>query len=194
MASKVRFLNAYCDAPCKFDIKYKGYNLCDNLCYQHYSPYCDVDPGQAYFNICPQYKHYSLCDAYTYANRNSYQTAVLTGLRGDLNFFVVPDAYVPVTTNSYIRFVNLAPNTSLDFTLVDCSTVLFRNVCYRQPTKYYPLYPDNYNIHVKLSGTNRRVLTIYDVDMKRRRFYTIYVFGHRRDSSQRPYLCCADGE
>ncbi|MDK2823977.1 MAG: hypothetical protein PWP71_1895 [Clostridia bacterium] len=193
MSSKIRFLHS-CSQSDMFDIYLKDCMLCSNLSYMDYTDYQDIDHGKVIFKICPPKKLYSILDVYTYVSENSYQTAVITGLNGDLSFFVVPDAYIPISDNkAFIRFVNLAPDTNLDFILYDDSKKAFRDIEYKEVTDYYPVYSDTYDIAVKISKTNKTFLTINNVTLQKNRFYTIYVFGFTRDSTSPGFLIFTDG-
>jgi len=193
MSSKIRFINA-CSQPNIFDIYLKDCVLCPNFSYFDYTDYHNIEHGKVVFKICPPKKKYSILDAYTYVAENSYQTAVVTGLNGDLSFFVVPDAYIPITyTQAFIRFVNLAPNTELDFIVSDGSQVTFRNIGYKDVTNYHPLSADTYDITARISKTNQTFLTLKNVELARNRFYTIYVFGFTRNSASPGYLIFTDG-
>jgi len=195
MDYKIRFLHA-----CLFleglDIySYDDCVFCQNLVFGDYSDYYDVAYGKNIFKVCPpKKKFYSLLDAYTYISEHSYQTAIITGKKTELSFFVVPDAYIPISYNkAFIRFANLAPDSpDLDFTFVDDSSIIFEDVEYKEVTNYYPLYADNYNILVRNTNTKQKILTIYNVNMQKNRFYTIYIFGFTRDGSPQ-YLITADG-
>jgi len=195
MSSKIRFLHA---CPCLdvFDVySYDDCIICPSLLYKQYTDYYDICHGKHIFKICkPKKKFYSLLDAYTYVSEKSYQTAIVTGNKTDLSFFVVPDAYIPISYNkAFIRFANLAPDSpDLDFTFLDNSYVIFEDVEYKEVTDYYPLYADNYTIVVKNTTTKQEVLRIYNVKLQPNRFYTIYVFGFIRDSAPR-YLITTDG-
>ncbi|KJS80561.1 MAG: hypothetical protein JM58_18570 [Peptococcaceae bacterium BICA1-8] len=193
MSTKIRFLHS-CSKFNKFDIYLKDCILCPDLSYLGHSHYYDVEHGKIMFKICPPKKHYSILDAYTYVSENSYQTAIVTGLNGDLSLFVVPDAYIPLTFNkAFIRFVNLAPDKTLDFIVYDGAPVTFSNVGYKEATDYYTLYSDTYDIAVRISGTNNIFLTMKDVQLVENRFYTIYVFGFTRDANSPGYLIFTDG-
>jgi len=125
---------------------------------------------------------------------NSYHTAVVTGVNGNLSLFVVPDAYIPITHNkAFIRFVNLAPGKTLDFIIYDSSAITINNVSYREATDYRILNSGTYNIIARISGTPNTFITIKDAHLAENRFYTIYVFGHVRNSNLPGYMIFTDG-
>lgn len=191
--AKIRFFNA-CSDKDLFDIYYQGKPFCTNIGYKDCSKYYDIAYGQQMFKLCKPKKIYSIVDGYTYIRENSYQTAIITGRGGDLGFYIVPDAYFPVSYNkAFIRFVNLDPaSPDLDFTFSDTSFVIFRDIGYRDATKYYPVNADTYTIRVRLSNTHQNILTIRNVELKPNRFYTIYVLGHYRDGTTQ-YMVLSDG-
>lgn len=193
MSSKIRFFHS-CSQLGKCDIHYKGHILCPDLTYLGHSHYHDVEHGRIVLKLCPPQKHYSILDAYTYVAENSFHTAVVTGLNGELSLFVVPDAYIPLTQNkAFLRFVNLAPNKTLDFIVYDGSPVTINNVSYRETTDYYILKSDTYDIAARISGTHNIFLTIKNAFLAENRFYTIYVFGHVRNSNLPGYIIFTDG-
>jgi hypothetical protein len=193
MTSKIRFFHS-CSQLGKCDFYFKDHILCPDLSYLGHSHYHQIDHGKIVIRLCPPKKHYSILDAYTYVAENSFHTAVVTGLNGNLSLFVVPDAYIPLTQNkAFIRFVNLAPDKNLDFIVYDGSAVTINNVSYREATDYYMLKSDTYNIAARISGTNNIFLTIKDAFLAENRFYTIYVFGHVRNSNLPGYLIFPDG-
>lgn len=194
MSSKIRFLHA-CLQPNIFDIYLKDCILCPSFSYFDYTGYHDIEHGKVVLRVCPPKKQFSILDAYTYVAENSYQTAVVTGLNGNLSLFVVPDAYIPLSFNkAFIRFVNLAPNTELDLTVYDSSQITFRNITYKEVTDYYPLYSDTYDIIARMTKTNQIFLTLKNIKLLENRFYTIYIFGFSRDSTSPGYLLFTDGE
>src|SRR5690554_2543105 len=134
MSSKIRFFHN-CSHLGKCNIFQKDHILCPDLSYLGHSHYYGIDHGKVVLRICPPQKHYSLLDAYTYVAANSYHTAVVTGINGDLSLFVVADAYIPLTRNrAFLRFVNLAPDQNLDFLVYDSSVTTVNNVSYREAT------------------------------------------------------------
>ncbi|MFZ7104465.1 MAG: DUF4397 domain-containing protein [Peptococcaceae bacterium] len=195
MSSRIRFIHGCSDSQ-HLDIHVKDCKLCNSFAYPDYTDYYDVDHGTLIFKICPTKKYHSLFDAYTYAIENSYQTAILSGKGTDLSFYVVADAYLPISYNTaYIRFANLAYNSpNLDFTLIDTGIILFRDVQYKEVTDYYGVNPDTYNIRVTKTGTTQTMITIHNVNMLPNRFYTIYVLGFTRDGASPQYLVFTDGK
>lgn len=193
MDANIRFLHA-CSNPNIFDVYLKDCILCPNFSYFDYTDYHPIAHGHAKFKVCPPKKQYSILDAYTYVAQNSYQTAVVTGINGDLSFFVVPDAYIPITYNqAFVRFVNLAPNTELDFFVSNGSSAVFTNIEYKRATNYSPLHAGTYNFTARLTKTNQIFVTLRDVQLSANRFYTIYIFGFTRDSTSPGYLLFRDG-
>ncbi|MFZ7103499.1 MAG: DUF4397 domain-containing protein [Peptococcaceae bacterium] len=196
MSCNVRVLNACVNTDC-LDIESNNMYLAKKCSYNYLSDdYTTLNHGDHYIKVYKtDKKHYPILNAYTKFPQDSYHTIVASGIKDDINLFVVPDAHYPInSTKAYIRFVNLSPDAeALDFRFTDDGFIMVNDVRYKETTQYYPATPDTYTVRVYLAGTNIEVLEVPHFTLRRGRVYTIYILGSVHDLYSMRYKFSTDG-
>ncbi|NLT94438.1 MAG: DUF4397 domain-containing protein [Clostridia bacterium] len=193
MGCNVRVINA-CHDFC-LDFYTNDLPLKESCSYKYLSDYTSMNPGDHIINVYKSgNKHYPILKAYTKLVDPSCHTIVATGPKSDLSIFLVPDAHIPIATDkAYIRFVNLAYSTNLDFTFTDGGFIMANNIEYKEVTQYYPATPGTYTVHAYISGTKHLVKEVPNVTLRRGRAYTIYIMGSMQYRNTMDHIFCVDG-
>lgn len=109
---------------------------------------------------------------------NEFSTLSLTCNNG--NFFILnlKDAKGPKRPEfSYIRFINLSPNSPLLDLNLSNNRPIFKNVEYLEETRYYPLSPGLYNFNVSFSSFGKFRKVLPRLNLLPEQQYTIYIIG-----------------
>jgi hypothetical protein len=111
-----------------------------------------------------------------------------------IRLFPILDVRRPIVQGkTLIRFIHLSPNTpNVDITLPN-GVVLFRNIGYKEVTKYIPIEPGEYTLDLRISGIGERILTVPGINLKSNRFYTVYAVGYASKSPKLQALIPLDG-
>jgi hypothetical protein len=79
---------------------------------------------------------------------------------------------------SRTRFVHLSPNApAVDIAVADGGPVLFPDVEFKEFTKYAAILEGEYDLEVRLAGTDSVVLTVSDVPLEDYAIYTVFAMG-----------------
>lgn len=176
--SYVRLLHASPNAPA-VDVFANNITIARNLRYKEFTQYLPIFPGRYRVRVFPSGQHQRpVLETTVNIPPRSIFTGAVTGLLPDINLLPVPEPPMPtVLRRAYLRVVHLSPNApAVDVVLPD-GTKVFRNVSYEEITDYRPVRKGTYTFEVRPAGTNKTVLTIRDVRLDSRRFYTIFVVG-----------------
>ena len=78
---------------------------------------------------------------------------------------------------SLIRAIHLSPNAPAVDVLTQANVKLFSNLEYKQVSTYKPVAVGRNTFKVNVAGTDKTVLTVKDVELKKGGIYSIYVIG-----------------
>ena len=78
---------------------------------------------------------------------------------------------------SLIRAIHLSPNAPAVDVLTEDGVKLFSNISYKQVSMYKPVAVGKHTLKVNVAGTDKTVLTIKDVELKKGKIYSVYIIG-----------------
>ncbi len=99
----------------------------------------------------------------------------------------------PTKGKAKIRISNLIENVSpIDIYLAN-GTLLYKNVSYKDITKYIELPPNNYIVDIKLADSPLSILYIPNMNLNNDNYYTLYLIGLINDYPEPQMLIPLDG-
>ena len=112
---------------------------------------------------------------------------------GNLYLFRLKDDNVPSTKiYTFLRFINLSPNSPLLSLSLPNNIELFNSVEYLETTGYYMLSSGIYNLQVTIASDQSITKYIKNISFYNGNFYTIYIIGLFNDTPQLGYLLTVD--
>lgn len=189
--SKIRFLHAIPDSI-NVDIYANDSLLYSNLAFGQITNYITISPGK--YNI-------KLYKAFTNDVPILSQELEITPLSNStininydgkkLSLLKLEDAETEYNPSlSYVRFINLSPNSSSLSLALPNGPFLFDEIPYLDTTEYYPVSPGIYNFAI--SDKNNFNNFISNIDLKKDMFITIYILGLLNNSPRIGYILAKD--
>lgn len=177
--SYVRILHASPDAP-PVDIYSNGNLIAKNLSYKQLTNYVPVKPQEYKVEVFPAgRKTNSVISTRLAVPPKSSFTVAAVGMLSDISFFPIMEIYMPMPDKrgSFVRFVNLSPNTPVAIITMTDGAKLFSDVGYKDYTDYIYTPPGVYTLEVIPEGQKNAALTVPNVKLDPGTVYTIYVVG-----------------
>ncbi|MBV7276799.1 DUF4397 domain-containing protein [Clostridiaceae bacterium UIB06] len=177
-ASYIRILHASPGSPA-VDIYINNNPTISGLAYKGFTDYMPIPSGS--YNI----KVYAAgSQGRPIINTNLFipdgiiYTLAIIGTLPNISLLPIEDTRRPIIQGkTLLRFSHLSPDApKVDVTLPD-GTALFKNVEYKQITRYIPVNPGKYRVNLRIAGTNDIVLDVPNINLYPDRFYTIYAIG-----------------
>ncbi len=193
--SNVRVLHAVPDAP-NVDVYANGMLLAKNIAFGEITDYKQVSKGAYEITIYPTGTMTNpVVREMLTVNDNQNFTAAAVGTLSTISGLAITDSNQQMETNkALVRFIHLSPDApAVDITLPD-GTVLFRNVSFKQATRYISVTPTTYTLQVRPTGESTVVLTVPNVAVDANKFYTIYALGLVGSTPQLQALAVLDYE
>lgn len=172
-----------------------GEPIAKGLSFGKYSPYLQLDSGSYEIQLYPAglYDKPILTQTIDLVPRSASTISVVT-LDDTISLFILNDSNSGHNiANSFVRFINLSPNSPLLTLALSNASPIFTNVEYVETTGYYPLSPGIYNFRVTLATTESISKFISELRLVNGHFYTIYIIGLFNDTPQLGYLVLSDG-
>lgn len=176
--SNIRILHALPTAK-SVDIYVNGNIVSENLPFSNISNYYSLVPGSYQMQVYPAgtYDNPLLTQEISIAPSTSYTISIVS-LQNNIYLFKLKDNNIPSTNiSTFLRFMNLSPNSPLLSLYLPNNTELFDSVEYLETTGYYMLSSGIYNFQVSISSTDIINKYIKNVSLDNNKFYTIYIIG-----------------
>ena len=191
----VRFLHVAPNVP-NVDIYVNDELVAVGLEYGMFTEYLSLPPKRYVISIYKTgEKDNSVLSGELVVSNNKWMTVAAIGTIDDIKLALLNDAEGLLSKmTSSIRFVHLSPNApAVDITLSD-GTILFKNVKYLEMTNYLAVVPKDYQLQVRISGTDQVVLTIPDIKLESDNYYSAYAIGLVDQEPQLTALLLVDGK
>ena len=173
------------DAP-NVDVHVNGQTVLTNVPFRGFSSYLNVlaeRPTDIEVFVTNTTTNPVISATLTFAAEQAY-TIAATGLAGNgtLGPIVLTDDR-GTTGDSKIRFIHTAPDApAVDITLTD-GTVLFGNVEFNEAAAFISVTANEYDLQVRVAGTNSVVLSFGDVALSGSTNYSIFATGQLGDGT-----------
>lgn len=189
----VRFIHAVPDAP-NVDLYANNNLIYSDLAFGNVTNYITLEPNTYTIQIYKSGTRTNpvISESVT-IDANSIQTVAITYEDKEIAFFTLDDSE-PLTNPllSFVRFINLSPDSKPLSLRLPVGTVMFNESPYLETNSYYPLSPGIYNF-VLDSSDGKLEKYINNVRLRPKSFVTIYIIGLVNGSPRIGYILTKDG-
>ena len=175
----VRLLNAIPGSP-GIDVYMNGESVAENLEYAQFTNY--LIKGSDTYTL-EAYKHNTydepIISIRLYLFANTYYTIPLIGTMELPEIELIADRPSAEETRadlSYIRFVNLSPNSNMSNIDIDGVPIIY-HLHYMEVSNYLPLTKCNFSLSVIVDN---KTYTYPDIKLNFKKYYTIYILGYSK--------------
>jgi len=178
MISYLRILHASPKSPA-VDVYINDILKFSNLTYGDFTDYIQVITGNYNVKIYAAGTTTSpVLSKNVFVPPEKIYTIAAIGILPNIDLLPVPETKITnPTDNVYIKFAHLSPNTgAVDVALPD-GKILFKNISYKGFTDYIQVPTGTYTLEVRPTGTKTVALYIPNINLKSKRFYTVYAIG-----------------
>ena len=195
--SFVRFIHAIPDAP-NIDVYSNEKLIYSNLGFGNVTNYINVAPGTYTISLYRAGTNTNPIISETIeVSVGSIQTVAISYEDKKIAFFTLNDVDNNIDTTqdkslSYVRFVNLSPNSPPLSLQLPVGKVLFDESPYLEINSYYPLSPGIYNF-VLTSSDGKLEKYINNVRLTKDLLVTIYIVGLLNERPRLGYILTKDG-
>ncbi len=173
----MRFLNAIPDSPA-LDIYMNGEIAAKNLAYSN-NTHFQTQPSNTY--EVDVYKHNThtepIFSIKVYLFKNTYYTIPLVGTMDTASLELIADRpHTPEDSThslSYIRFVNLSPNSDICNIQIDTIPVFYHSY-FMEVSNYLPIRLQKFTISAIVDD---KTYSLSNFTLKREKYYTAYILG-----------------
>lgn len=193
LESNVRFIHAVGNAP-SVDIYINGSMIVENISFSKVSQYSKLLSGNYEIQIYNTgvYGTPLLSQNISFFSGSNYTISIVT-LDNQLFLFRLRDNDIPITNEStFLRFINLSPNSPLLSLDLDNNVDLFNDVEYIETTGYYPMSAGIYNFKLIVVPDETISKNIRNITLEPKKFYTIYILGLYSSTPPLGYLFLED--
>lgn len=176
--SYIRLLHVSPGSPA-VDIYINNVPTIRGLAYKGFTEYRPISSGLYNIKVYPSGNTTSpLIDTSLFIPDGIIYTIAAIGTPPNISLQPIEDTRRPIIEGkTLLRFAHLSPDTpNVDITLPD-GTILFNNVGYKQVTRYISVNPGVYRVQARLTGTDKVILEVPNINLSPNRFYTIYAVG-----------------
>ena len=176
------------------DIYANGNLIARNVSFSQLTKYSALPAGSYQFQLYAActYDKPLLSQDIAITNGSNYTISVVT-LQDNLYLFRLKDDNVPSTKiSTFLRFMNLSPNSPLLSLSLPNNTELFNSVEYLETTGYYMISSGIYNLQVTIASDESVKKYINNISFDNGNFYTIYIIGLFNDTPKLGYLLTVD--
>lgn len=193
LESNVRFIHAVGNAP-SVDIYINGSMIVEDISFSKVSQYSKLLSGNYEIQIYNTgvYGTPLLSQNISFFSGSNYTISIVT-LDNQLFLFRLRDNDIPITNEStFLRFINLSPNSPLLSLDLDTNVGLFNDVEYIETTGYYPMSAGIYNFKLIVVPYETISKNIRNITLEPEKFYTIYILGLYSSTPPLGYLFLED--
>jgi len=179
----VRVAHLSPDAPA-VDVWVDGAKVLENVPFEGFSPYLGVPAGSRQVQVTPAGATTPVViDATLSVAAGTYYTVVATGVLSSIGATVLVDDPRTEQNGAKIRFIHAGPDApAVDITLTD-GTVLFGDIEFKEAGDFLTVPGGNYDLQVRLAGTDNAVLTFNAVPLQNQTIYSVFATGLLSNSS-----------
>lgn len=191
--SNIRLIHALPKAG-PVDVYANGEIVAKNLAFGKFTSYLPLEPGDYEIQLYKSgfYDNPLLTKTINLLPKSASTISVIT-LDKAIDLFVLKDSIgSPNITNSFLRFINLSPNSPLLTLSLPNNIILFDSVEYVETTGYAKLSPGIYNFKITISSTEAIAKFINNIRLINSTYHTIYIIGELNGTPQIGYLLLKD--
>jgi len=193
--SYVRFLHAATKSP-DVDVYVNNKLAIPGLKYREFTDYMKLPPGTYNIKVYPaKDTSKAVIDSDVTVKPKIVSTIVAYSQDRKLSLLPVEETplLAPTQKKAKIRIAHLIENIPpVDIYLSD-GTLLYKNVNFKDLTKYIELNPNTYIIDIKLADTDISMLYVPNMNLNGDHYYTLYLIGLVNDYPEPQMLIPLDG-
>lgn len=171
------------DAPA-VDVWVDGNVALEDVEFRQFSAYVELDAGDHQILVSPANQTSPIViNADVTLEEDTYYTVTAVGLLDQIEPVVMIDDRSIDGSNARIRFAHASPDApAVDITLPD-GTILFANAAFADVADFIAVPSAEYDLQVRVAGTETVALSFGDVALSPGTVYTIYATGLLGDGS-----------
>ncbi len=185
MTALVRVAHLSPDAP-NVDVWVDGARVLENVPYEAFSGYLSLPAGPHRIQVSPAGQAEPIViDATVDVAAGRAYTVAATGLlgQGELSPIVLNDDLMQAETRAKVRFVHTSPDAPAVDVAVVGGPVLFDGTAFRQDGGYLSVAPGDYDLEVRLAGTETVVLSLPGVTLEAGANLSVFAVGQVGDQT-----------
>lgn len=146
--------------------------------------YLDVEAGSRNVKVNASGTTLTVIDAnLTLEEGKNYSVFAVNNLASIEPLVLVDDLTSPATGKAHVRFVHLSPDAPMVDVAVDGGAVVFGNKAFKEYSAFTPLDAGNYDLEVRLAGTNTVALDLPVITLEAGKIYTVFARGYATPGS-----------
>jgi Domain of unknown function (DUF4397) len=112
-----------------------------------------------------------------FAKDKNYSVFAIDSLK-DITAVVIEDNLAaPAAGKAHVRFIHLSPNAPAVDVAVDGGAVVFGNAKFKDATAFTPLAAGDYDLEVRVAGTQQVALDLDKITLQAGKIYTVFARG-----------------
>lgn len=149
-----------------------------NLTFPKNTGYLEVSEGTRNIKVNVTGTSTTVIEANLDLTADKYYSVFAVDAVANLAPLVIEDDLTPPASGTaHVRFIHLSPDApAVDITLTD-GTVVFGNIKFKEYTNFTPLPAGSYDLQVRLTGTDTKVLDLPGISIMDGNIYTVFAKG-----------------
>lgn len=175
----IRFFHALPnDPPVNVDVYINKKLIVKNFKYEDFTPYLTAHAGTYIIQIYPTGNSVDqLLDVRITLNPHEIATAAIIGTTSQVGLEVFSDYPQEIDDSlSFMRFINLSPDKVAVDIYIDDTPVVY-DLDFTEITDYLSLFPGKHTMKVKLSDSQKTIVSHPNMVLKGGNFYSTFVVG-----------------
>ncbi|WP_044641946.1 DUF4397 domain-containing protein [Risungbinella massiliensis] len=180
---RLRMLHAYTATPSMVDVYVNNRLIAQRVPFAAITSYLRLPTGSYRMEVFPAgTKERAIVNQQLTVGANPYTLAVVDDVSGQTNkasLLTYEDDLQSVGARAKVRLIHLSPNAPRVDVAVKGGNVLFSNVGFTD-ARFISIPPGNYDLEIRITGTNQVIYTIPRVQLDARKIYSIFAVGRVR--------------
>ena len=177
-STQIKVVHASPDAPA-VDLYLDGIKVNQaGLPFPQNTGYLDIAAGTRNIMVNASGTDLTVIDADVTFRANSNYSIFAVDYLGNISPIVLmDDLTMPASGTAHVRFMHYSPDApSVDITLPD-GTIVFGDYEFKEASDFTPLPSGNYDLQVRLAGTDTIVLELNGLNLESQKIYTVFAKG-----------------
>lgn len=166
------------DPPVNVDIYINKKLVVKNFKYEDFTPYLTARAGTYVIQVYPTGNNLDqLLDIRITLNAHEIATAAVIGIVEQVGLEVISDYPQEIDESlAFMRFINLSPDKVGVDVYIDDTPVVY-DLNFTEVTDYLSLYPGKHTMKIKLSDSQKTIVSHPNMVLKGGNYYSTYVVG-----------------
>lgn len=182
-SGRIRVLHAYTATPSMVDVYVNNRLIAQRVPFAAITSYLRLPTGQYRVEVFSSgTRERAIINQQVTVGANPYTLAMVDDVSGQTNrasLLMYEDDLQSVGARAKVRLIHLSPNAPRVDVAVKGGNVLFSNVGFTD-ARFISIAPGNYDLEIRITGTNQVIYTIPRVQLDVRKVYSIFAVGRVR--------------